>query len=132
LILSLLDKSFSLLDSITNELRTYVANSQAHVATHFVNLLNMDLRVIENYYDFTQLLGVAIILYFADTIEKNTDKSIEWLKKELKSEIKEAKKAVKYIPIYYNKLDRSYFFPEESFNFMEDSLKDYTKNLIKS
>jgi len=76
------------------------------------------------------LLSVVIILYFADTIEKNTDKSIEWLKKELKSEIKEAKKAVKYIPIYHNKLDRSYPFPEESFNFIENSLKNYlpTKN----
>jgi len=131
LILSLFDKSFTLLSSISNDEMTMVANSQAHVATHFVNLLSMDLRVIENYYDFTQLLGIAIILYFADTIEKNTDKSIEWLKKELKSEIKKAKKYTEYIPAYYNRLDRSYLFPEESFNFMENSLKSYTKNLRK-
>jgi len=131
LILSLFEKSFSLLDYIIDETRNQVGNSQAHVATHFANLLNIDLHVLENYYNFTQLLAIAVILYFTDTIEKNTDKSIEWLKHELKSETSKSKQAKKYIDMYYNTLDRNYQFPEESFNFMESTLKDYTKNLRK-
>ena len=131
LILSFFDRAFSFLTNITNGERNYVANSQAHVVTHFVNLLSIDLRVVENYYNFTHLLAIAVIVNLTDTIDKNTDKSIEWLKKELGSDIKEAKKFAEYVPEYYNKLDKNYSFPEESFNFMEKSLKSYTKNLRK-